>query len=151
MYAKRKASLIADLERQLIKLSNRARYIMLTLDGTIDLRRKNAGQVNDLLVSLKFDKIDGDDHYKYLVKMPMDSVTEEHVQAIIKEKDAMTAALAELKRKTVEQMWLDELNVLDREYTKYKSKRETIQAGGVAKASASKAGTGKVLKIAKKK
>jgi hypothetical protein len=88
--------------------------------------------------------------------MPMDSVTEEHVQAIIKEKDAMTAALAELKRKTVEQMWLEELDVLDREYTKYKSKRETIQAGGVAKdsaakASAAKAGTGKVLKIAKKK
>jgi DNA topoisomerase-2 len=156
VYAKRKASLIADLERQLVKLSNRARYIMLTLDGTIDLRRKNAGQVNELLVSLKFDKIDGDDHYKYLVKMPMDSVTEEHVQAIIKEKDAMTTALAELKRKTVEQMWLEELDVLDREYTKYKSKRETIQAGGVAKASAAKAsaakaGTGKVLKIAKKK
>jgi hypothetical protein len=78
--------------------------------------------------------------------MPMDSVTEEHVQAIIKEKDAMTVALAELKRKTVEQMWLEELDILDNEYTKYKSKRETIQAGGVA----AKAAT-KVLKIAKKK
>ena len=147
VYEKRKASLIADLERQLVKLSNRARYIMLTLDGTIDLRRKTAVQVNELLVSLQFNQLDSDEHYKYLVKMPMDSVTEEHVQAIMKEKDSMTTALAALKRKTVEQMWLEELDILDNEYTKYKLKRETIQAGGVA----TKSGTVKVLKITKKK
>jgi DNA topoisomerase-2 len=146
VYANRKARLITEMEKQLLKLSNRARYITLTLDGTIDLRRKTAIQVNDMLTKLQFDKLDADEHYKYLVKMPMDSVTEEHVQAIMKEKEAMEAALSALKRKTVEQMWLEELDILDHEYTKYKSKRETIQAGGVSTNKVAK-----VLKIVKKK
>jgi DNA topoisomerase-2 len=144
VYGKRKASLIAEMEKQLVKLSNRARYIMLTLDGTIDLRRKTAVHVQDLLTSLKFSHCDGDEHYKYLVKMPMDSVTEEHVQAIIKE--TMDASLAKLKRKTAEQMWLEELDILDNEYTKYKAKRETIQSGGVGVAKKA-VKTVKVLKI----
>jgi len=141
VYAKRKASLIAEMEKQLVKLSNRARYIMLTLEGKIDLRRKTAVQVTELLTGLNFSKLETDEHYKYLVKMPMDSVTEEHVQAIIKEKETMESDLAALKRKSVENMWIDELDILDNEYTKYKTKREMIQAGGV--------GSNKVIKTLK--
>jgi hypothetical protein len=114
---------------------------LLTLEGKIDLRRKTAVQVTELLTGLNFSKLETDEHYKYLVKMPMDSVTEEHVQAIIKEKETMESDLAALKRKSVENMWIDELDILDNEYTKYKTKREMIQAGGV--------GSNKVIKTLK--
>jgi DNA topoisomerase-2 len=130
LYQKRKDYLVKDMEHKLVKMSNRARYIQETLSSKIDLRRKTAQLVDELLTTMKFDKIDGD--YKYLVKMPMDSVTEENVAHIMKEKETTQHELAVLKATTLEQMWLGELTVLETEYDKYKQKREKIQAGGVS-------------------
>jgi DNA topoisomerase-2 len=129
MYSKRKKHLINDLENKLIKLSNRARYIQKNLDGTIDLRRKKADEVNTLLTGMEFVKIDGD--FKYLIKMPMDSVTQENVDKIMKEKDDAETELEVLRKTSLEKMWLSELDVLKKEYEKYKSHRESIQKGEV--------------------
>jgi DNA topoisomerase-2 len=127
VYQKRKAYLVEDMEKKLIRLSNRARYIQETLNGTIDLRRKTAEQVSTLLTGMKFALIDGD--YKYLIKMPMDSVTQENVANIMKEKENTEAELALLKSTTLEKMWVHELDVLNTEYDKYKLYREQIQRG----------------------
>ena len=127
VYQKRKAYLVEDMEKKLIRLSNRARYIQETLNGTIDLRRKTAEQVSTLLTGMKFALIDGD--YKYLIKMPMDSVTQENVANIMKEKENTEAELALLKSTTLEKMWIHELDVLNTEYDKYKLYREQIQQG----------------------
>ena len=126
-YKKRKAHLVAAMEKKLVKLSNRARYIQETLKGTIDLRRKTADQVVKLLTDLKFALYDGD--FKYLVKMPMDSVTQENVESIMKEEADTKMELETLKATTLEQMWSTELNVLDAQYDLYKKKREAIQSG----------------------
>ena len=131
VYRKRKEYLVADMERKLVRLSNRARYIQETLNGVVDLRRKTTVQVNDLLCGLKFAQIDGD--FKYLIKMPMDSVTEENVSAIMQERDATERELATLRATTLQQIWMNELNLLDQEYNKYKSKREIIQTGKSSK------------------
>jgi len=128
LYQKRKDYLVADMEKKLVRLSNRARYIQETLAGTIDLRRKTAAQVAELLTGMKFAQIDGD--FKYLVKMPMDSVTQENVESIMKEKENTEMELAALKAKTLQKMWLDELAALEQQYIIYKVRREKIQAGG---------------------
>jgi DNA topoisomerase-2 len=128
MYGKRKANLVKEMEKKLVKLSNRARYILATLDGSVDLRKKTATQVTALLESLTFAKIDDD--FKYLIKMPMDSVTQENVANILKEKTDTELELALLKATSLEQMWLLELTNLDKEYGLYKLKREKIQSGG---------------------
>ena len=133
LYKKRKEHLVADMEKKLVRLSNRARYIQETLNNKIDLRRKSAEQVTELLTSMKFVTIDGD--FKYLIKMPMDSVTQENVAHIMKEKETTETELAALKAKTLQKMWLDELDVLEREYTSYKAKREKIQAGSATQGS----------------
>jgi DNA topoisomerase-2 len=125
VYQKRKDYLIADLQKLLVKLSNRAQYILCCLDGYIDLRKKNAEQVNSLLESKSFSKIDGD--YKYLIKMPMDSVTTENVAHILKEKETAEHDLQKLRMTTLEQMWITELDVLEKEYDVYKLKREKLQ------------------------
>jgi len=125
-YKKRKAAQVDDLEKRLVKLSNRARYIQETLFGAIDLRRKTAEQVTALLSGLKFAQCDGD--FKYLIKMPMDSVTQENVESIMKEKTTAEKDLAALKATTLEKMWLNELEILDVHYDIYKSRREKIQS-----------------------
>jgi len=128
-YKRRKEYLVVDMEKKLVRLSNRARYIQETLNGTIDLRRKTTQQVSDLLTNMKFVTIEGD--FKYLVKMPMDSVTQENVANIMKEKENTEDELKILKGTTLEKMWLSELDILETQYDVYKKQRETLQIGGV--------------------
>jgi DNA topoisomerase-2 len=124
-YKKRKAHIIEDISNKLVKLSNRSKYILMNLSDEIDLRKKTADQVNALLQGFGFDTMDGD--YKYLIKMPMDSVTEENVQSILKEKADTEANLELLRSTSLQQMWKHELELFESEYDKYKLKREKIQ------------------------
>ena len=136
-YVKRKAAQIDALEKQLVKLSNRAKYIVETLSSKIDLRKKKADEVTVLLASFDFVKIE--DSYNYLIKMPMDSVTDENVAKILKDKTDLEAELNILKALTVEKIWITELDQLSLEYTKYKSHREEIQLSGKKTTSVKKA------------
>ena len=127
VYRKRKEFLIKNMNNKLVRLSNRAKYIQEMLKGTIDLRRKKSLEVTELLESKQFDKIDND--YKYLIKMPMDSVTDENVSSIMKEKEDTEIELSVLIKTPLEQMWLHELSVFQTNYNTYKKKREKIQSG----------------------
>jgi hypothetical protein len=91
------------------------------------LRRKKAQVVTELLTERKFDLIEGD--YKYLIKMPMDSVTEENVASIMKDKENAVNELELLRKTSLEKMWLTELDNLEKEYMAYKTYREKVQNG----------------------
>jgi DNA topoisomerase-2 len=114
LYQKRKAYQVAALEAQLVKLENKARFVLACLEGVLDLRRKTSGEVDTLLLSHGFDRDSGD--FKYLTKMPMDAVTEENVAKTIKEKEEATAALFLLRNTSETDMWLRELELFDTEY-----------------------------------
>jgi len=135
-YGKRKDALIAALRKELMVLSNRARYITELLEDKIDLRRKTNKQLVELLKERKYDSMDakdagsdengGDDTssqgqqgYKYLLKLPMDSVSEENVKKLLNEKEKKEKELSELSSKTVEQMWIKDLEELEVEYNKF--------------------------------
>lgn len=124
-YGKRKTHLVGEMQRRMLVLTNKARYIEFTLIDKIDLRRKNAEAVTKMLETHGFDKVDGD--YKYLVKMPMDSVTTENVDRLRKERDDTQRELDVLIATTLEQMWLKELTELEKEYGIYKADREQLQ------------------------
>ena len=124
-YGKRKTYLVDAMKQRMTVLTNKARYIEYTLIDKIDLRRKNAEAVTKMLETNAFDKIDGD--YKYLVKMPMDSVTIENVDKLKKERDELMRDLETLMATSLERMWLNELNNLEKEYAEYKNEREQLQ------------------------
>jgi DNA topoisomerase-2 len=119
----RKDALITAMRALLVRLSNRARYILDILAGAVDLRKKSNQQVVDMLSGMKYDLVDGD--YKYLIKMPMDSVTEEHVAKIVKEKADTECELEKLISTTLEEMWSRELDVFETEYNTFMTKRAT--------------------------
>ena len=129
MYTLRKEFLIRSFEREVMLLSNKARYIGENLEGTVDLRRKKKDIINKMLADKKYDIIDNDKDYKYLVKMPMDSVSEENIKKLLKEKDDKEAELEIVKKTTEKQMWLKELKTLEKQYTSYREKREEQQKG----------------------
>jgi DNA topoisomerase-2 len=122
-YQTRKENLIKHHEQLLLKISMKAKYIMLVLDDTIDLRRKTSVQIDELLTKMALVKIEGT--FDYLIKMAMNSVSNENVNKLLKEKGDIQTELSLLKNTSIQQTWIKELNELDVEYTKYKSKRNT--------------------------
>jgi len=129
MYQDRKDYLIDALEKELVVLSNKARYIKENLDGSIDLRKKKKEQVIEMLNSKSYDIIEGDDEFKYLVKMPMDSVTEENIEKLLKEKESKETELEIIKNTTIHQMWCNELDHLRNVYMDYKNDRTRLMNG----------------------
>ena len=75
-----------------------------------------------------YDKFDDDD-YKYLIKMPMDSVTEENIDKLFKEYNSKEDELESLEATTISQIWLQELENLYEMYLEYKEQRERLQSG----------------------
>tara|TARA_Y100001935_G_scaffold173244_1_gene143077 strand:- start:6701 stop:10192 length:3492 start_codon:yes stop_codon:yes gene_type:complete len=118
-YVKRKQHQVKVLEREAMILSNKARFITEVLDDTLDLRRKKKDVVSALLAGSGYDIIDDDEDYKYLVRMPMDSVTEENVERIMKEKEAKLSELSTLKATSEQQIWLAEIESLRNAYQEY--------------------------------
>ncbi len=59
-----------------------------------------------------------DKSYNYLTKMPMDSVTEENVAKIFKDKTTKEEELVILTKTTENQMWNNELDILRAELEK---------------------------------
>ena len=117
IYHKRKDKQLEDGYLKLDRLSNKARYIKCLLNDEIDLRKKKNTVIVEMLEKMKFNKVD--DNYNYLIKMPMDSVSEENVEKIMKEKDELSEYLKELQNTTVENIWLKELTKLEEEYNIY--------------------------------
>ena len=149
LYKTRKDYMITSLEKVLIRLTNRAKYIKENLDGTIDLRKKNKEQVNQMLESKGYYKImdndENDYNYKYLIKMPMDSVTEENVERLNKERGDKEAELEIIKNTTINKMWLNELDELKKQYMEYKEERILLN-GSPKKKVVSKTNIKKVAK-----
>jgi DNA topoisomerase-2 len=129
LYQKRKDYMIATLSSELVVLSNKARYIKENLDGTIDLRKKKKEEVNSMLKSKKYHIINDDDDYKYLTKMPMDSVTSENVDKLNKEHDTKQKELAKIQSTTIQEMWSSELEMVKNAYVGYKEERERSMSG----------------------
>ena len=140
MYQDRKDYLVEALTAELLLLSNKARYIKENLDGTIDLRFKKKDHVIEMLEAKGYDVIDDDEDYKYLTKMPMDSVTEENVSKLEKERGTKQVELEKVQSTSVQEMWTCELDDLAQEFTKFKEEKERMMSGTVAK---------KVKKVAK--
>jgi DNA topoisomerase-2 len=129
LYEKRKMKLIDSLEKILIVLSNKARYINELLDDTIDLRKKKRDEIVALLSEKGYSIIDDDIEYKYLTKMPMDSVSEENVAKINKEHEDKMDELERINATSIHCMWLQDLDVLEKEYLIYKEERTCKQTG----------------------
>ena len=124
-YIKRKAYQVVALEKESGILTNKARFITELLEDTLDLRKKKTAEVSAILKARNYHVVDEDTDYKYLVRLPMDSVTAENIEKIMQERDRKNAELQTLKQTTETQLWLNELAILKAEYVKTLSNTST--------------------------
>lgn len=115
-YVIRKEYLLKDLNKRLILLSNKYKFILELLNDTLDLRKKNGDEINTILQEKDYDKIDNT--YSYLTKMPMESVNNENVEKLKNDYDDINKSIEDLTNKTVNEIYLDELDELSKELKK---------------------------------
>jgi hypothetical protein len=125
-------------------------YIKEVLEDTIDLRKKRKQEIIDMLLNKKYDTIDKDEEFKYLVKMPMDSVSEENVEKLLQEHQIKEDELDRIKTTTIEEMWLSELSILENEYKAYQNERKQAQLGELTEKKSIKKVVKGVKKVIKK-
>lgn len=123
LYTKRKKYILEFMKSELCILGNQKRYIQELLDETIDLRRKSKVEIIQILQAKKYDVLDDDPDYKYLIKMSMDSVSEENVEKLM---NSFTKKTEEMDRLTItseKKIWIEELLLLQDKYNDYKQAR----------------------------
>ena len=111
-YNIRKEYQIKKMEEELKICSNKYKFVCEILDDTIDLRKKKSSEIAQLLSNKEYDKYENS--YNYLTKMPMDSLNEENVNKLKNEHDRINEKLQELLGKTITQMYIEELEELEK-------------------------------------
>ena len=114
LYEKRRLYLLDILRKELTRVSNKAKYIQGNLNDEIDLRRKKQDEVNTMLSAFGIDK--EDDSYKYLTRLPMDSVTHENVERLLSDKKEKEKQIADLTKATAISLWRQDLEACETEY-----------------------------------
>lgn len=109
-YDKRKDLLIKKIEKELLVLSNKLKFIKAIIDGDLVINNVSKMVLTDKMTKMSFDKIDNT--YDYLLKMPIYSLTKELYNKLKEDKDECIVKLNEIKNKMPKDMYIEDLNEL---------------------------------------
>ena len=80
-----------------------------------------------MLKDKKYDIIDNDNEFKYLIRLPMDSVSEENIEILENNKNIKLHELNILNKTEEKDIWLSELNILKNEIKKLNENKPKIK------------------------
>ena len=109
-YEKRKDNLLLQLKAKYVKANNTAKFITEVNSGIIKISNVSIDKINEQLVNGCYHKID--DSYTYLTNMPIYSLTKEKVENAIALRDKIILEGKTLKDKTIQELWLADLQEL---------------------------------------
>jgi DNA topoisomerase-2 len=109
-YQKRKDLIISKIERDLLMLSNRARFLKMIIEGKLEVKGIQKNVIFEKLEKNKFDKID--DNYDYLLRMSIWSLTKEMYEKIMQEETDLIAELEKTKKLEPKMMYFTDLQDL---------------------------------------
>ncbi|EFN59062.1 hypothetical protein CHLNCDRAFT_137783 [Chlorella variabilis] len=136
-YVKRRAALLRAAEADLLRISNKVRFILAVVGGQLKLSNRRKKDVEGELEDEGYDKLpnqkkaaqqaaidegeDGDGEggasapasYDYLLSMPLSSLTLEKVQALQSESEDWQATVQRLRATTEKDMWRSDLDAFE--------------------------------------
>jgi DNA topoisomerase-2 len=128
MYQKRKTHQLAILEHQVKVISNKVKFIMMVVEKKLEINNKKKQEIEEKLESNKFPKLgrSKDDtklSYDYLLTMPIYNLSQEKIEELKKQKEEKEAEYNELNKKSPQDIWTEELDVLETKYEKWYEKK----------------------------
>ena len=124
LYVERRAYHLDLLQKDMQLISERVRFILEIIEGSIDLRNKKNAVVESMLHEKKYPKLGTSKNYDYLIRLPLQSLTQEKVDDLKKERDQKQSELEALQNTSVEMMWLAEIEEFVTAYKKNEAKRK---------------------------
>lgn len=146
-YAKRKDYLLADLKESLTTSTAKRRFVEEVINGTIVVYRKKRAEIINSLEEGKYPLHEG--KYEYLLKMPIDSFTEDMIHKLDGVIDKLNAEVKTTEETTTRQMWSKELDEFEEAYKRYQKRwadNEALLNCGKDRESRKGGKTGKALK-----
>jgi DNA topoisomerase-2 len=133
LYEDRKEYELSELKQQLLLENTKIRFINDVINEEIVVYRKKKEIINTDLEKAKYPfYIDGKivefnekkikkkdiEKYNYLIKIPLYNFTEEKIDELQEKISKLTEQYNILDKKTISELWLDELNILEKECKK---------------------------------
>lgn len=111
-YEKRKKQKLQDLENLIHDLDARMKFILCVIDGELKILNQKYESIEKQLVDLDFQKKEGS--FDYLIKMPINSLTLEKKEELLNQYTEKDAQYKQLKKKTIEELYLVDLDELEK-------------------------------------
>jgi len=109
-YEKRKARLLADLDREIGILSGKAKFVKAVIDGGILVANVKKEALVTMIAAQGIAKVE--DTYDYLLGMPIYTLTHERYQDLLAKLDEKVAERAEVESTTPTEFYLADLKEL---------------------------------------
>jgi hypothetical protein len=116
----------------------------------LELRRQTKEAIFAKMTAHGYEHIEGDVEFKYLLKMPMDSVTDENVRHLLSERDSKRTQHKGLTDTTIQALWIKDLDELETEYKKWSAASEAVPTSGGASGGGGAAVASKKKMVVKK-
>ena len=111
-YRLRKNSRIEDMQRDISILESKYNFISMVVEGVIVVNNKSKKDIIKQLEKFTDEIIKIDDSYDYLLRMPIYSLSKEKMKELKDALNNMKKELRDYKKKTLEELWLDNLEEL---------------------------------------
>jgi DNA topoisomerase-2 len=116
-YIKRKQHVLKLLKKDLSFLKNKSKFIKDVMSRKLTVMFEDEDVVIENLVKFGYDKCD--DSYEYLLKMPIRTFTKDKVTHLLQSISVLEKKIIEVDKTSEKQMWLNDLDAFEKEYTKW--------------------------------
>ena len=117
LYNDRKAYQLSELDKQIMHVSSKCKFILEVVEETIHINKQTKGKIIEQLVEHNYPEIN--ESYNYLLKLPIYTLTIEEIDKLLSEKANLIEQHTALSSLTSVKMWLNDLAVFEKEYSKF--------------------------------
>jgi DNA topoisomerase-2 len=111
-YDKRKDYILNKLNKELLVISNRARFIKDIIDLNLKVNNVPKDNIVNYLIKHKYDLVDN--NYNYLLSMPIYTLTKEKFEELLNQKVNKNNELISTKKLKANDMYIDDLHKLQK-------------------------------------
>ena len=124
-YAERMDNMLEEYDEELIRVSTKAQFVEDIMDETVvmfeKVKNKMVNRTRENVID-QLEKLDYPTHeqsYDFLLHMRIDSFTEEILNKLRKQIDALEEKIKNLKDTTIQELWIQDLEEFQKEYQDY--------------------------------
>ena len=107
---RRKESLLKEMENSILIKNNQKRFIQQVIKKEINLQELKTQELNELLESLEYSKVDNS--FRYLTLLPLSSMQRDKIEDLNNEINRLTGDFNNLTSTTTNEMWIQDLKNL---------------------------------------